>query len=1202
MDDELPLSFSDKDLHGYQKSDLKTCICYILGILSAGLLFLVFYWKPEWKVKAMSTRSSLQDANTIILKDVYQRWHVAQIQYSSTSLPMDNIQLKKTEMKTQVESNQNGTVTSRLQIRFFMYKKLKYIWNDGEKSYHQLRGLDVNTHTGSFYSHYKGFSVNEQKMRKELYGANKINVELRPIPVLFFQEALNPFYVFQVFSVCLWIFAYNYIYFSVAILMMSLVSISLTVYSTRKQSKDLREMVKSSSKVTVCRGGDQFEEVDESNLVPGDVIELPICGCRMSCDAVLISGTCIMNESMLTGESVPIIKTNLPVDRDAAPEKSSIYNSDAHKRHTLFCGTELLQARRSGRDSLLAVVVRTGFSTSKGALVQAILYPRPMDFKLFRDAIRFICVLACLAFIGAIYVVTIKIVHKNSVKDIITKALDVFTIAVPPALPAALTIGMVYAQRRLRALGIFCISPQRINVSGMLDVVCFDKTGTLTEDHLELFGVSPVKTEILMNYFRNHGDVNLNIDNTSFMMIEDATRLPFGPFVVAMATSHSLTRIDGKLHGDPLDLQMFQAVQWHLEDASEDDDTGFSIPVHTIVRPPAHQLNGSVTPWEKDGIKEIGIVRQFPFASDLQRMSVITQKAGSPDMEVYVKGAPEMIASLSDPNTVPEDFYSVLREHTYHGLRVLALAWRPLGERLPWEKLQNLQRDKVECQLRFLGLLIMQNTLKPETTPVIHELNDANIRTIMVTGDNKLTALSVAKKCGMINRNDKILEIEAKPPSKPGEKATIAYYPVHDTSKPSPAHSASVETNSRIESNENIAITICETDSSTDDGCHFIVDGKSFAAIHEHFPELLPRVALKGCVFARMSPDQKTQLVEALQKLDYIVGMCGDGANDCGALKMAHAGISLSEAEASVASPFTSKTPNISCVPTLIKEGRAALVTSFGVFKYMALYSMIQYTTVLILNTIDSFPSDWMFMYWDVAITSIVALLIARNEAFPKIVSKRPQSGLMEPAMLFSLIGHVILQLVFQVGSYLIVKAQPWFVPLVVDKSKVANTKGYESTTVFLVSAFQYIIAAFLFSKGPPFRAPIYTNLLFTISLIVMTLFTIFLLFLPGAEWADNIREFFQMIELSYDHLYFQFIILGIVIFYFILATVLEVYIKGSKLSKRMFTCKSLHGSDDNAHSAMHQEIRKEEPAWPTVTYRPRARTSSMRKETESQL
>lgn len=98
-----------------------------------------------------------------------------------------------------------------------------------------------------------------------------------------------------------------------------------------------------------------------------------------------------------------------------------------------------------------------------------------------------------------------------------------------------------------------------------------------------------------------------------------------------------------------------------------------------------------------------------------------------------------------------------------------------------------------------------------------------------------------------------------------------------------------------------------------------------------------------------MSPDEKHELVEKLQSIDYTVGFCGDGANDCGALKAADVGISLSEAEASVAAPFTSRVFDISCVPRVIREGRASLVTSFSCFKYMSLYSAIQFTTVSIL-------------------------------------------------------------------------------------------------------------------------------------------------------------------------------------------------------------------------------------------------------------
>lgn len=74
-----------------------------------------------------------------------------------------------------------------------------------------------------------------------------------------------------------------------------------------------------------------------------------------------------------------------------------------------------------------------------------------------------------------------------------------------------------------------------------------------------------------------------------------------------------------------------------------------------------------------------------------------------------------------------------------------------------------------------------------------------------------------------------------------------------------------------------------------------------------------------GKVFARMSPDEKHELVEKLQSIDYCCGFCGDGANDCGALKAADVGISLSEAEASVAAPFTSRVFDIRCVPQVIR-------------------------------------------------------------------------------------------------------------------------------------------------------------------------------------------------------------------------------------------------------------------------------------------
>ena len=73
--------------------------------------------------------------------------------------------------------------------------------------------------------------------------------------------------------------------------------------------------------------------------------------------------------------------------------------------------------------------------------------------------------------------------------SIIIRTLDLVTIVIPPALPAAMTIGIVFAQKRLRSAKVFCISPRSINLCGAINVFCFDKTGTLTEDGLDMYGV-----------------------------------------------------------------------------------------------------------------------------------------------------------------------------------------------------------------------------------------------------------------------------------------------------------------------------------------------------------------------------------------------------------------------------------------------------------------------------------------------------------------------------------------------------------------------------------------------------------------------------------------------------------------------------------------------------------------------------------------
>nr|CAD7406441.1 unnamed protein product [Timema poppensis] len=413
------------------------------------------------------------------------------------------------------------------------------------------------------------------------------------------------------------------------------------------------------------------------------------------------------------GESVPVTKTPLPNSPDI------LYDSKEHARHTLFCGTQVIQTRYFGNELVLAIVIRTGFSTAKGSLVRSIMYPPPVDFKFEHDSYRFVELLAAIASIGFVYTVITKFMRGISLSTIALEALDLITIVVPPALPAAMTVGRYYAQSRLENKGIYCISPRTINVSGSIDCVCFDKTGTLTEDGLDMWGVVPVT------------------DKKFQVPVKFIDKMIYDDIIFGMVTCHSLTIIDGKLSGDPLDLKMFHSTGWLLEEPEVNDNSKFEMIFPTIVRPPKTNEPSSHSKEEEyfsdKPPLEIGIVRQFPFSSSLQRMSVISRRLGASHFHVYCKGSPETILSLSIPDTIPIDTSSVLEEYTQEGYRVLALAYREL-RKLSYAKAQRLLREEVESNLIFLGLIVMENRLKQGTSATLIMLREANIRTIMVTG------------------------------------------------------------------------------------------------------------------------------------------------------------------------------------------------------------------------------------------------------------------------------------------------------------------------------------------------------------------------------------------------------------------------------------------------------------------------------------
>ncbi|KYB27139.1 polyamine-transporting ATPase 13A3 [Tribolium castaneum] len=1038
------LNFGEEDqmeISGYTSNHLKKCITWTVYVLTFGILRLIFHWYPQWQLYASHSKCPLGRAEKVLITDKYKNKFKTYFVKDVEILTSSN-ELRKTEsiisingliFKNETEGHlldvylDDGTRKRLTQVRIVRCKKLTYIWDEEKYKFIKLSGLDKGIACREFHEQ-KGYKKEEQNRRRITYGTNEINVPVQSIVTLLVLEALTPFYIFQLFSLIVW-FAEAYYYYTIAIVIMSVFGISTSIIQTRKSQENLKGTVHTADKIMVSRSDGTFDEIPTTELVPGDVIVIPSHGCDMQCDAVLLNGNCIVNESMLTGESVPVTKT-------ALPNNDKLYNVKEHGNHTLFCGTKIIQTRYYGTEPVLAVVIRTGYLTTKGQLVRSIIYPPPADFKFDQDSYKFIMILSVIALLGFFYTIFSKYSRDIAPLDILIKALDLVTIAIPPALPAAMTVGKLYALNRLKKKHIYCINSRVINVSGSVDCVCFDKTGTLTEDGLDMWGVVPVEDSRIEKPVKEIKTMSKN-------------SLLFR----GMLTCHSLTLIDGELCGDPLDIKMFESTGWTLEEPTISDTSKYDLLVPTILKDPSPD-----TPHH-----EIGLIHQFQFSSTLQRMSVICRTLGSDHFESFTKGSPEMVISLSRPETVPEGILNRLKTYTEQGYRVIGMATKKLTN-IPFHKIPKLQREEIECDLQFVGLIVLENRLKPQTGSVIQKLRNAGMKIVMVTGDNIQTAVSVARDCGIIQSGYSVIDVITTKPTKT-DMATVKYQETDAT--PSGDKMSDIE-------------------KMAERRYHFVVTGNTWTDLNRYFPELIPKIVTKGVVFARMSGLQKQQLVEELQNLGYYVAMCGDGANDCGALKAANVGISLSEAESSVASPFTSQEPNISCTVEVIKEGRAALVTSFGVFKLMLCYSLTEFASVIILYAIDTNLTSLQFLFIDICLILNFASFFGKTRAYDELHRGPPMTSLLSFVPLASIILFMLVTVAVQIFAYYYIQTYDWFVPFVFDPNDTTMYRCYENYAVYCVSMFQYIIMAVVFSKGKPYRKAIYTNFIFLFAIFLM--------------------------------------------------------------------------------------------------------------------
>ncbi|KAL7625454.1 hypothetical protein AAE478_004674 [Parahypoxylon ruwenzoriense] len=1060
---------------GFRTSRSGYAVYAILCVITFGLAYLLLRWLPRWQVKL----------------NQWGEMAILNVNIKPYNRPLSTVFGAPEKIFAQLLEDDADPLLPELRILNYRYVRFFY---------HPLKDkfLICNGWKDPTWTHVRalraGIDGEEKDHRGRVFGENIIDIEQKSIPQLLVDETM----------------------------------------------RRLRDISRFECDVRVLRNG-FWAHVSSGDLVPGDVYEISDPSLtQFPSDSLLLSGDCIVNESMLTGESVPVSK--IP----ATDETLQIMNLAASTispdaaRHFLFCGTKIIRARRpqDNRDDeavALAMVVRTGFNTTKGSLVRSMLFPKPSGFKFYRDSFRYISVMGCVALLGFVVSFVNFIRLGLAWHLIVVRALDLITIVVPPALPATLTIGTNFALSRLRKKQIFCISPQRVNVGGKLDIMCFDKTGTLTEDGLDILGV-----RLVSRTTNRFGDV---VSKSSELVPHSSLDASPGDkhdinraALFTMATCHSLRSVDGELVGDPLDVKMFEFTGWTFEEGNqggadqEDDEQGGLSP--SVARPPPAPLYDTGeygAGQEQNAPIELGVLRSFEFVSQLRRASVIVRAFGQQSANIYVKGAPECMRDICRPGSLPDDYTELLSHYTHKGYRVIACATKHM-KKLPWVKSQKMKRDEVETDLDFVGFIIFENKLKQTTAAVLKELSQSSIGSIMVTGDNILTAISVARNCGLVERDAHCFVPHFAEGNFRDPNARLQWESIDDaayqldcrTLLPLPAP---------VERDTSLPYDITNLRNYS-----LAISGDVFRWIVDFAPnEVVQRMLVRGKVFARMSPDEKHELVEKLQSIDYCCGFCGDGANDCGALKAADVGISLSEAEASVAAPFTSRVFDIRCVPDVIREGRAALVTSFSCFKYMSLYSAIQFTSVSFLYASASNLGDFQFLFIDVVLILPIAIFMGWSGPFPVLSRKRPTANLVSRKILTPLLGQIAICILIQAAAWLIVRQQSWYIPPYINPEK-SNIRNSENTALFLVSCFEYIFIGVILNAGRPFRQPMTQNWPFMTTIFVALVLTAYMVFAP----AHRIEKFMQLTNIS-SSFKATLIVLGVV--YLIAAWLGENYV-----------------------------------------------------------
>jgi len=559
-------------------------------------------------------------------------------------------------------------------------------------------------------------------------------------------------------------------------------------YRAEKAMEALKKLT--APKARVIRNGKE-EIIPAREVVPGDVLAIE-SGDSLPADARLIEAVELKtDEAVLTGESTPVNKHLTPVKLDAPI---------AERSNMVFTATHAIYGR--GR----ALVTSTGMNTEFGKIAELVQAAEEEETPLQRKLDKFAKKIATVVVGVCVIIFALEAFEALSLGFQIENFIEAFMSsislaisAVPEGLPAIVTISLALGAREFAKRNAIIRKLSSAESLGATTVICSDKTGTLTKGEMtvRMLYCDGKTTEVTGVGYEPKGEFH-----------------------------HSAESVDPKSDND---LSLLLKIGALCNNAQLDESNG----TWSVIGDPTE--GALIVSAVKAGFEYDKLMTQYPrkneipFTSERKRMTTVHS---TPEGEhvAYVKGAPEivldrcgyMLRNGEIKKLAPKDKNEILKANeklASDALRMLGMAYKKLPP-----DLHAINEDKIENDLIFAGLQGMIDPPRDEAIEANKICQKAGIKTVMITGDHKLTAVAVAKEIGIMKEDSMVL-------------------------------------------------TGTELDKMSD----------------EEFNKIVDNVA----VYARVSPEHKLRIVNALKSKGQIVAMTGDGVNDAPAVKSADIGVSM---------------------------------------------------------------------------------------------------------------------------------------------------------------------------------------------------------------------------------------------------------------------------------------------------------------------